>query len=701
MKFLFFTDPHLKSKNPVGRIDNYKKSVLEKINEIVHIANKEKVEYVICGGDLFDSPRVGFELIGDLIDVLSQLNSKMYVVPGNHDLFGYNIKSLPYTALGLLSKMNVVEIFTRENPIIYDDFVFEAQPYYLGIDKDNKHEDYQTNFSDKYSILIPHGMLLDKPIHPSIPTTLVDELQNNVPNMILVGHYHPGFEYKNDKTIVINPGSLARIETTTSNKRIPKIVLLNWENNQMNYQYIYLKRAKPSEEVLNFDKKEEQKQEIILLNTFKQSIEDVNLEETNAISIAQDLASQENLLDLFSSLIENETEELVSINYESTNHRVYITEIEIKNFQSHEHTVISLTENTNAFVGESDSGKTSIFRAIRWVLYNEPSGSSFMRHGANKTSVTLKTNTGWSVKRYRTTSSAGGYEIISPQGEKTVFEGIGREVPVEVLNVFQMPKILINKDEYIFQYSSQLEGPFFLSLSSGDRANWLGILTGVDKIDQAFSQLNKKLLSSKNRKKEAHKQIMIYAPKLQQKRAQQKELQTKRDIFIQYLSEIEELENKKTFIEKTYKELKSLQFILEKNKSRISLLKKNLDSIIECKQELMYLHSNYSLSNKLVSLLEKTQRKINEANKIDKLKDCVSFLKSKREEISKLHDLAKFILESGKEIKHLILFTSNYDIKSQQIKNEIKQLKEQRTQILGDLCPLCNQPIVNKKHNHM
>lgn len=53
----------------------------------------------------------------------------------------------------------------------------------------------------------------------------------------------------------------------------------------------------------------------------------------------------------------------------------------IENFQSHEQTEVFFTEGLNVFVGPSDSGKSAILRALRWVLYNEPKGTDFIRAG--------------------------------------------------------------------------------------------------------------------------------------------------------------------------------------------------------------------------------------------------------------------------------------------------------------------------------
>jgi exonuclease SbcC len=50
--------------------------------------------------------------------------------------------------------------------------------------------------------------------------------------------------------------------------------------------------------------------------------------------------------------------------------QIYIQKLKIKNFQSHHDTEIEFGPGINVITGTSDAGKTSILRAIMFVLYN-------------------------------------------------------------------------------------------------------------------------------------------------------------------------------------------------------------------------------------------------------------------------------------------------------------------------------------------
>src|ERR1035437_1159529 len=58
--------------------------------------------------------------------------------------------------------------------------------------------------------------------------------------------------------------------------------------------------------------------------------------------------------------------------------------ITLKNFQSWKKATIEFHPGFNAITGNSDAGKSSLERAIRWVWSNRPSGDEFVSHFAKK-----------------------------------------------------------------------------------------------------------------------------------------------------------------------------------------------------------------------------------------------------------------------------------------------------------------------------
>ena len=103
-----------------------------------------------------------------------------------------------------------------------------------------------------------------------------------------------------------------------------------------------------------------------------------------------------------------------------------IEKVEIHNFQSHTDTVIKFAPLLTTIVGPSDSGKSSIIRAIRWALFNEPAGTQYMRVGTADTYVRLVFSDQSSLLRARDKSS--NYYILQDEnGDTTRLEGYGQK----------------------------------------------------------------------------------------------------------------------------------------------------------------------------------------------------------------------------------------------------------------------------------
>ncbi|NMA49739.1 MAG: AAA family ATPase, partial [Tissierellia bacterium] len=167
----------------------------------------------------------------------------------------------------------------------------------------------------------------------------------------------------------------------------------------------------------------------------------------------------------------------------------HIKKLIIQNFQSHKYSELEFGQDLNVIVGPSDSGKTSIIRALKWVLYNEPSGDFFIREGESEVSVTIELSNNTILKRYRT-KSKNGYQLITSDGIETVFEGIGTSVPQEIIDITGISKMLLDGDHSnAINLGEQLEGPFLLSEKTSTRANAIGRLVGVDIIDEALREV--------------------------------------------------------------------------------------------------------------------------------------------------------------------------------------------------------------------
>lgn len=196
-----------------------------------------------------------------------------------------------------------------------------------------------------------------------------------------------------------------------------------------------------------------------------------------------------------------------------------IESISISNFQSHKRTEITPAPagQLTVIVGPSDSGKTAIIRALKWLLYNRPQGSDFIRVGASMVKVTMETGAGKAIRQ----RSSGGINryIIPVQGADPVnLEGFGGDVPLEIQEITGVRQTTIGDMSLSLNLAEQLDGPFLGSKSISDpvRARVLGKLAGTEEVDHANKQLGTDLYRRNQEKKSAEEDVKRLTEQMEQ-----------------------------------------------------------------------------------------------------------------------------------------------------------------------------------------
>jgi len=305
MRILFFTDTHVRGTNPQNRKDNFTETLFRKIKEVFDIANKNNVDILLHGGDIFDRPDITPSLVRDLILLIDKYSFPIYAVAGNHDVFGQNPLTLNRTMLGILDSAGVIKLIKPGERIIFKEnkkkIQLTGQHYYYGIDADRSKKSYliKKDPDVDFAIHVVHGMLLEKPFFEGIAYTLIEEILDTEADITLSGHYHAGFATKCiDDKYFINPGSLVRINNSLNEfLRMPKVILLELEDSII-IREIYLKSALPGEEVLDRTKVESMAFRERKLSEFIQSVYSTGNYDTFDINrIIEQISKQHNLKD--------------------------------------------------------------------------------------------------------------------------------------------------------------------------------------------------------------------------------------------------------------------------------------------------------------------------------------------------------------------------------------------------------------------
>ncbi len=301
MKFIYFTDSHLRATSPKSRLDNFFESSLEKHKEVFDLANKYQVDAVLHGGDLFDRPDVSISVVSQFSKLLMNLLAPFYIISGNHDIYGHNPDTVQRTMLGLLNSIGLIHLL-NEGPLIMDKdkkVKIYGTPYIYGMDREENRQRYiiKDRGDEDYVLHLIHGFLVDEPINEAIPHTLVSDIVETKADVVLTGHYHTGFKTQHiNGKYFINPGAIARISNNLVEiNRKPKIILITLED-EIHIEEIYLKSAKPGNEILDRTEIEQHRFKKAKLHEFQELIEaTTDFSKTDVFELIEEIASTEKI----------------------------------------------------------------------------------------------------------------------------------------------------------------------------------------------------------------------------------------------------------------------------------------------------------------------------------------------------------------------------------------------------------------------
>lgn len=225
----------------------------------------------------------------------------------------------------------------------------------------------------------------------------------------------------------------------------------------------------------------------------------------------------------------------------------------VEDFQNHVRTLVEFDPHLTTLVGRSDSGKSAIVRALIWLMTNQPRGDYFIRHGEDKTTVSLWLD-GHIIHREK-----GKGRNIYQLDNGTFYEAFGTGVPDEIANLINIGPSNLQR---------QLDSPFLLSLSPGEASRELNAVVNLDLIDSVLSTLA-------NEHKKAKTLFQDAEDRLAQARHKKKDLEWVKQADKDY-QDIEKLEGEITTERDDINDLTSLVSSLEDIDLRLNSSSHNL-----------------------------------------------------------------------------------------------------------------------------
>ena len=149
-----------------------------------------------------------------------------------------------------------------------------------------------------------------------------------------------------------------------------------------------------------------------------------------------------------------------------------LEKLHIRGFQKHADLTVEFDPACTTILGPTDSGKSAIVRALRWLATNRPAGDAFQKRGTAETVVELRVD-GKKITRRR--GSDNVYKL-----DKQKFAAMGARVPEPVAELLNISDI---------NFAGQFDAPFWLADSPGEVSRRLNAIVDLGVIDDTLANV--------------------------------------------------------------------------------------------------------------------------------------------------------------------------------------------------------------------
>lgn len=350
-----------------------------------------------------------------------------------------------------------------------------------------------------------------------------------------------------------------------------------------------------------------------------------------------------------------------------------ISSLKLRNFQSHKHTDLEFVPGVNVIIGQSDSGKTAIIRALQWVVTNRPSGEAFRSDWGGDTEVHLGLDKEKVIVRER--AKENRYVLWTSPTKEQVFQGFSTDVPETLAE-------LIGFDDINIQ--AQHDSPFLLSANSAEVARTLNKVAHLDDIDYSLSSVNSMIRQVNSAIKEVEFGLGEVADGLERYDGLV-ELEATLEGLERAQSTINSDKARKTWLTTQISLIEGVQSDID-TFAEIAVLSGNVQALTELERHAVDTKEDADALRKLIQDIRADERAI---------ENCDSLLKHKNE-IDKLISISA-VLQTNTTTKSKLnsLLTSfvTLDAAIKQVSKELSDVKAQYDKLMPDTCPLCGQGV--------
>jgi len=343
-----------------------------------------------------------------------------------------------------------------------------------------------------------------------------------------------------------------------------------------------------------------------------------------------------------------------------------IKSLHLFNFQSHKASHLEFDPGVNVIIGPSDSGKTAIIRALRWLVWNRPSGDAFCSTWGGDTKASIL------IENCIIGRGKGKQEEYFL--EDTDFKAFGKEVPEEITKALNLNDINLQ---------SQLDSPFLLSNSPGEVAKHFNRVAHLDQIDEGLSKVQKWIREIDQDISSSKKQVIGFTEDLLKFEHLEK-FEVDVEVLEGMESELIHQANNKRALEKLCIDLVAVQALIEEQE-KITEAGPLVDSILDLYAEKIFINTDKRELEGLIQEVEEVEKDLENESKILGTEKLVTSVVSLFADLV----LVRYNCEVLQKLVKRIEYTTEEQITAE---NSSKRLQTEFNAVFPDTCPLCGKP---------
>lgn len=338
-----------------------------------------------------------------------------------------------------------------------------------------------------------------------------------------------------------------------------------------------------------------------------------------------------------------------------------IEKILIRDFQCHKRIDIEFDPFISTITGVSDSGKTTILRALRWVSTNQPSGSDFIGGfgRAGLASVKLKVD-GKSIERRR------GGEENSYRLKNRILRAFGQGTPQPIRDILNLGEV---------NWSFQFDGPYWLMLSPAEVSRQLNAIINLGAIDSALEGIGKAV-------RRAKAAVQVSEERLLNARTVRKSLDW-----------VKEADRDLKALEGLERELEDARQSHRMARLRFGELEARVQAVQEGSERLEALSRVVEVGQELQEISERNNRLFSIAGQWERAEHSLSNPLPNLKKLEQLYSSFQETAERKRKLESLVAGIENLQYQIDFRSLEIKSIEDQIEQGTEGICPICLRPL--------